>query len=145
MNDEPLVRIADGGADALKQGQPVGNGQIARITVLVNRLALDVFHNEVGQAVISCSTVQQTGNVRMIKHRQYLSFTLEPLNDVVRIQFTPDDFDSNQLVKRLVGASRQIDIAHASAANLPQDAVDSDPMPFRESSILPLQKSHRIP
>src|SRR5215472_7873625 len=104
MNDKVAMRIADFRAYALKQLEPLRNRQLALIAVEVNRLTLDVFHDEVGQAVVGRASIEQAGDVGMVEHGQNPALTVKPIKDVVGIQTSADDFDGNEFLKGVVGA-----------------------------------------
>src|SRR5205085_1967968 len=74
MDDEVLMRVVHRAADHAKQLQALGGCKFARLAVLVYGLALDVFHDEVWQAVGGRAAVEQAGDVRMIEAGKDLAF-----------------------------------------------------------------------
>ena len=64
MDHEILVREVHRLADLAKEVEPIGDRQLRAIAILVDRLPLDVFHDEVGQPVRRGSAVEQFRDVR---------------------------------------------------------------------------------
>src|SRR5688500_12192999 len=93
------------------------------IAVVVQRLPFDVFHDEVGQSIAGCASVQQAGDVRMIQSGQNLALGAKTAQDEVRIHAALDQFDRDALVELLVNADRFINSAHTAAANLALDTI----------------------
>ena len=58
MNDKILIGVVDRDAHALKQLQPRGHIERARIAVLVDGVALDVIHHQVRQAVLGRAAIE---------------------------------------------------------------------------------------
>jgi hypothetical protein len=127
MDDQILVRVSDRGADTLEQLQALGDRQVPSIAVLVDRLALDELHDEVGQAVVGRPSVEQARDVGVIESGQDLALAAESLDDVVRVQPAPEDLDRDTLLERVVGPRGQINASHPSATDLAQDAVGANP------------------
>src|SRR5205085_5790677 len=96
VDHQVLVGVAHGRADGLKELQSVRNGQLTSIAVQVNRLAFNVLHDEVGQAVAGRAAIQQASDVGVIEHGQDLALTAKSQNDIVGIQSAADDFDGHE-------------------------------------------------
>ena len=58
MNDEILMGVLHGGANDTKELQPRLNRQVVMIAILINRLAFDVLHYEIGQAFFGRAAVK---------------------------------------------------------------------------------------
>ncbi len=97
--------------------------KLMRVAIVVKRLALDVLHDEVGQAVFRRSTIQKPGDVGMIQGGQDLAFGAEATEDEVRVHAALDELDCRALVEFVVDANCFVDGAHAAAANLAFDPV----------------------
>src|SRR6267142_7231335 len=83
MNYLLLVGVMKSIANAQKESKSFGDAQSMRVAVTVQRLPFDIFHNEIRQAVVSCPTVHQTGDVWMVERRQNLAlFTKAPQDKV---------------------------------------------------------------
>ena len=67
MNHSPRVSMIDGVAHLPKQRDSLRNRQIAFAAVAVEPHAIDVFHDEVRQAVASRTAVEQTCDVGVIE------------------------------------------------------------------------------
>src|SRR5260370_648275 len=127
MDYQVLVREFDGRADVLKELELLGNGQFTPVAVPVNRLALNVFHDKIRQAVAGCAAVQQTSHIGVVERGQDLALAAKPLNDVVGIKPTADNLYGHEFLKRVVVPGRQIDCTHSAAADLAQNPVGPDP------------------
>ena len=62
----------DRGADDAKELEALAHRQVATVAVAVERLALDVLHDEVGQPVVGGAAVEQPGDVGMLEAGQDL-------------------------------------------------------------------------
>ena len=121
MHHQVLVRISNSRAHALKQLQFFVDCQAALIAVHVYRHALDKLHDEIGRAVVGRPAIDQAGDVGMIEHGQDLALTAKSLKDVIGIQSAADDFDGDELMKRVVRAGGQVYGSHSTAADLSND------------------------
>ena len=77
MNDAAPVR---GVKAQLRSGLPIAWQSLPEVDpahALRQRLAVDVLHDEVGDAILSPHVVDRT-NVRMVQAGDHLRFTLEP-------------------------------------------------------------------
>ena len=93
------------------------------VAITVEWLTFDVFHEEVGKAVVGCAPVQQPGDMGMIQCGQYLAFLAEATQDKIGIHAALDQFDCRPLVELIVGAYGFIDRAHSTASNLTHDPI----------------------
>src|SRR5262245_20296367 len=126
MDDEVLVRVRDRRAYLAEQFEAVTNRKPMRAAVLVDRLAIDVLHDEVRNTVVSCPTVEETRNIRMCKAGQDLPFVVETPQHGIRIHAALDHLDRDTQLELRVGALSEVDGAHPSAAKLADDAIGAD-------------------
>jgi hypothetical protein len=61
------VRVRDRVADGQQQAQPVGDSESAGSRVPVDRLAIDVFHDEERPIVGAGAAIQQSRDVRVLE------------------------------------------------------------------------------
>ena len=118
MDDQVLVRVMHGGADCAEELQAIGDGYVPVVAVIVQRLALDVFEDEVGNAVLGRSAVEQPGDVRVIQARQDLPLVTEALPDGVRVHAPLDQLNGHLLAILIIRPVGQVDRAHAAPADL---------------------------
>ena len=124
-----LVGVVKGIANRREEFEPFGNAQLMRVAVVIQRLPFDKLHDEVGQAVVSCAAVQETGDVRMIERGQNLALVAKAPQDKVGIHAALDQLDRNALVEFLVDAQRFVDRAHAAAADLALNSISAQAAP----------------
>jgi len=72
VHDEVRMRVLHRGEHALEQPQPLGERQRAPVAPWRDRLAVDVFHREVGRAVVGGTRVDEGRDVGMIEPREDL-------------------------------------------------------------------------
>ena len=143
MNDQVLMRIGDRRAHLAEELQALGRGQRIRVAVGVNRFALHVLHDEVGQSVIGRSAVDQARDVRMIELRQNLPFIAKPAEDVLGVEPAPNELDRNLLAIFVVRSRGQIDCAQAAPANFADDLVGTE-LPAGEWLLLRCLETDRV-
>src|SRR5208283_401434 len=69
MNDEVLMSEANGVAHSAEQLQPLADGELMCVAVLVNGHAIDELHHQVGIAFFGAAAVEQSSDVRMFEAR----------------------------------------------------------------------------
>src|SRR5262245_57154805 len=79
MDDQPLVREADGATDQSEQSDPIARVEIR--AVWRDRHALDILHDKVGHAVLRAA-VEQPRDVRMFQPGEDLPLETEALAQV---------------------------------------------------------------
>jgi len=67
-------------------------------------LALDVFHDEVREAIFGRAPVQHPGDVGMVEARQDLPLPPEPRHDLGAVRPFPDELDGDVLLVLVVGS-----------------------------------------
>jgi hypothetical protein len=120
-----LVGVVDCLANGAEQPHALRRGQAAGVAVAVDRLAVDVLHHEVGQAVGRGAAVEQPGDVRVVEARQHLPLGAEALQPLVAAQVAADHLEGDLLLV-VVHAGREVDGAHAAAPEQPPDLIGAD-------------------
>ena len=123
MDDQILVGVMHGGAHGPHQRDPLGNWQPATFAIHIDRLAIDVLHDQIGRAVGCSSAIEQTGDVGMLQMRKDLPLGAQATLNLRSEGSRSNELDCDLLLVLLVGALGQIDIAHASGTELAHDAV----------------------
>ena len=137
VDDQVLVGEVDRRADLpeeLAAARWVGSFRV--VAILVDRLPLDVLHDEVGAAVLGGAAVEQLGDVRVVEVGEDLALGAEAADDLVRVHAAPDELEGDLLLELLVGPLRQVDRAHAAPAELAHHPVGADALAGREGYIL---------
>src|SRR5579872_2602288 len=119
----------NGGAHALEKLEPLDDTELAGLAIVVNRLALDVLHHEVRQAVLGGAAIEQPRNVGMVQAGQYLPLVAEALDDELGVEVAPDELDGDLLTESLVGAGGQVNHTHTTLADFPDHSVGPDAPP----------------
>src|SRR3954453_94522 len=81
MNHEIPVGITYGRADHAKQVQSIRNRKPMLVCVFRDRLALHIFHYKIRQPVVSSSAIEESRNIRVLKARENLTFSLKATQD----------------------------------------------------------------
>src|SRR5436305_12910264 len=90
------------------------------------RLAVDILHYEVRNAVIRRAAVDETGDIGMLESGENAAFVDEPVDDGMGIQAAPYQLHRDLLVKFAVRPLGQVDRAHAALAKLADNTITSD-------------------
>src|SRR6266403_1501866 len=85
MYDALLMRELHRFADFDEKLQPLSHGKSFLAHIVGNRNAIDVFHHKVGQAVVGCSSVEQTRDVRMVEAGKNPTLSVEAAQNFIRI------------------------------------------------------------
>src|SRR4051812_30364494 len=94
--------------------------------VSVKSFAPDIFHDEIGQSVISGSAIEQAGDVGMFERRKNLPLVLKTIQDRLGVHPALDQLDRDDHSELLIGAFGQVDIAHASSADALEQPVPTN-------------------
>ena len=133
MHDQVLVRVVDGRAHGADQRDAFFGRESPAVAVGVDRLAVDVLHDEVGRAVRRAPAVEQPRDVRVLQRRQDLPLHAQPALHLAREHAAADQLDRDLLLVLLVGALGEIHIAHAAGAELAHDPVRTQALAFERS------------
>ena len=95
-------------------------------TILVNRETCDVLHDEVGQSIVRCSSIEQARDVRVVEAGQDLSLVAKMTEHRVGVHAAFDQLDCDLLLVLLIRALGQIDRAHSAAADFANNSIRAD-------------------
>src|SRR5689334_10890104 len=118
------MRICNGGTDIPEQLQ--ARPERDSLSVIEQRLAFDILHDEVGQPVVGRSAVQHPGDVRMIEAAENTTLAAESFDHLVRIHAAFDEFQRDRLLVYIIFSNGQVDRTHTTASEHLGDAVRTD-------------------
>ena len=110
-----------------EQAESFARRQPTRPAVDIDWLPLDVLHDEIREAVIGRTGIEERGDVWMIEARQNLPFAAKALKDGVAVTAAFDELDRDLFAELLVRALGQIHRAHAAPTQLANNPVRTDP------------------
>ena len=116
MDDEVLVGELDGGADGEEEAEFFLEGEVMGSTIFVDADAVDVIHDEEKDAVVADAAVEEAGDVGVVEGGEDLALLAEALEESFGGKGQVDDLDGDLFFVLAVGAVREIDGAHAAAA-----------------------------
>lgn len=122
-----LMSVLYGFADAAEQLQTCLDVELMSIAVLVERLAVDVLHDEVGCPGRGDTTVMKLCDRRVIEGCEYATLSPEAGGERVGRDARQEALQRDELVEVRVRAFGDVDDAHPAAAQLPHDVVAADP------------------
>src|SRR5207245_994042 len=93
MDHQILMGVLQRGADLTKQHQALSRREHLGVTVVIDRLALDVLHHEVRKTVGSRASLKQTRDVWMFKIGEDLPLHHEPTQNDVRVHAAANELD----------------------------------------------------
>ena len=93
------------------------------VAILIDGLAFDVFHDEVGQTSFGRAAIEQASNVWMSEAGENLTFIPKAGENEICIHATPDDLDSYLLFELIIVARRQVNSAHPAATDFSIDLI----------------------
>jgi len=111
--------VLDGTATETNSSRRVENCQSPAFAILSNGYALDQFHDKVRPPASRGTAVENSGNIRMVHHRQGLTLCLRAGNDLSGVHPQLDDLERHPTADRL-GLFGQIDDATSALADSPQ-------------------------
>ena len=118
VHHQIAMRIGDGFADLQHQAAAGLDGEFAGVAPVVDRLSRHILHHQKGPARGIRSAVDKAGDVRMIEAGQDLALMAEAADQFRRLHAILHQLEGRLLLKLVVGANRQVDHAHAAAADL---------------------------
>ena len=80
MNDQPLMRVLDRGADLEKEFQSLCDGRALSVAVFGNGPAVDQFHYQIRSAE-RAAAIEKARNVRVLEAGKNLAFVFEAFDD----------------------------------------------------------------
>ena len=142
MRHEVLVRMLHGRAGGAEQRQPLRLGQGVVLRVPRDRRAVEVFHDDVGDAVIRDATIEELRDVGMLQSRQNAPLGGKQLRCVARQQSRAHELDGHRLLEEPIAALSPIDRSHAAFPDQSDNAVDPDAL-WRANGLTPAHLAGR--
>ncbi len=127
MDDEVGVGVLYCGAHLAEDFEAASDGDPFFVAVFIERLAVDVLHDEVGLALWRFGDLIQPCDVGMVECGEQLAFELETAKDVVCVESLADELDGDYAlgaVFAVVGCF--VDGPHPAASDAAQHAVGAD-------------------
>lgn len=126
MDNQVLVGELNGFADASKEVELLGLGQLLFAAVAVNGRAVDILHGQIQLAFGGYSAIEQAGYIGMLKSGENLPLHPEAFAEEIGGQRKIDELDGELLLELAISAMREINSTHASAAEESIDLVRAD-------------------
>ena len=120
VDHQVSMRVGDGLADLREQAQALRQRRAGLRAVRRDRHTLDEFHRHIGPAVGRDAAVVEAGNAGVLQPGEDLPFDVEALE--LRDRFGLQQLDRCALREAAVGALGFVDLAHAAAAQVADDA-----------------------
>src|SRR5579864_3787172 len=106
-----------------EKAEPFGDRQLVIVAILIQRLALDVLHNEVRLAIFRAAAFQQAGDVGMLEAGENLPFGFEASQRKPGVEAAAHTVDRDLFLVLVSDAHGPIDRAHSSFADLFDDSI----------------------
>ncbi len=137
MDDGVAVGEGDGVADGVEKPEPGGDIEPGGGCKIIDALAVDEFHDEIGAAVGGVPGVEECGDIGMFaERREDIDFVFESPGDAIGIEPASNELDCD-ILSEVGFADGEIDDAHSAAADLLDDAIfAADDGAFGEGEIL---------
>ncbi len=120
-----------GGFHRLAHGQEKLEAVVDReallVAIPVDRAALDVFHDDVGETVLGGPAVEQPGDVGVLQAGQDPPLGLESPQQTVAVAPQRKDLDRDRLIETAVGALGSVDRPHPAHGDPLLQAIRADP------------------
>src|SRR5262249_48329244 len=137
MNNQIPMRKFNGGADLQKQNQSLLRRQPMRDCKSSHRCADNVVHDEVGQTIVGCACIEQPCDIWVIEPGKDLAFRSESAQNLSRVGASIQYLNSDLLLKLTIGALRQKNYAHPTAAKFTDDDIRAYALSASRGSLLP--------
>ena len=105
-----------------------------RVAVRGDRLAVDVFHREIRQAVCADARVVQSCDVRMLEPRQNVALACKPLREIAAQPIHQRQLQRDLARQRAIGTLGQPHVCHPACAQLTLQPIGADPRTGRKCS-----------
>ncbi len=126
MDDKIAMGVLDRCTDGHEEPQPRMDRQSSIVAVVVQGLALDVLHDQIGQAVLGRAAVEQPGDVRVLQVGEDLPLAAQATRSGGIQGALTHQLDGNLFVELLVGALGEKDRAHAAVPDRPEQAIGTE-------------------
>ena len=127
MDDQVLMGILHREADSTEQLQACGDRQSVSVAIFVDANALDVLHDQIGQAFFGAATIKELYDAGVVQCCQGLPLVAKTAQDFILIRTRLQHFDGYTLAILFIRTFSQINDRHAATPNLAQDAVRANP------------------
>ncbi len=125
VHHEVAMRVLHGAAHLQEQFQPLAQEKSAIVAVGVHGLPVDVFHDEIGGAVVEVAAVDETRDRGVIERRENVPLAVQPTAQPRMQGRMMQHLDRHGLLVLLVVALAAIHRAHAPVAEDRHDPVGS--------------------
>ena len=136
MHDELAMRELKGAAHLQRAFDSGPQPEPALCAVFDQRLALDVFHDEIGTPVLRQAAVEQARDIRVRQARQDLPLAHEARDHRLAVHAALDELERGTLVELSVRTLDEQDDSHATAPDLAAHAPVSDHRSGRRCGIM---------
>src|SRR3989304_1647566 len=126
LDHQVLVGDLNRGANLAKELQPFRYRQLLLVAVLVDRLSLDVLHDQERPAVLGRAAGVELGDVWMVDRGQDLPLVAEPADEVSARRGAPEELDGHGSPELVVLPLGQIDRPPPPMGNLPNQPIGTD-------------------
>src|SRR5947208_5774979 len=115
MDDQTLVRVSNSRADLAEKLESLLRFQLAVIAIVIQSLALDVFHDKKWNSLCSKAAAVKLRDVWVIETGEEMLFAFEVTNNVFRVQAAANELERDSAIQLPI--LREINFAHAAAAD----------------------------
>src|SRR5262245_43676437 len=102
-----------------------------------HRCADNVVHDEVGETIVGCACIEQPCDIWVIEPGQDLAFSSESAQNLSRVGAWIQYLDRDLFLKLTIGALRQKNCAHPTAAKFTNDDIRAHALSAARRSLLP--------
>src|SRR5450755_4309379 len=143
MNNKLAVRMRDCGENVDEQTHARLDIELMPLAIRVNRLAFDVFEDQVGLSRLQNPRIEEARDIRVIEAAEDIALELEAMfpdrTDPRRVH----KFNGNRALVAAVGPPCAPDAAHAAAANLSLNLISAHPAADQRSRLNLLHRQER--
>ncbi len=127
MEHQVAMREREAAAHFCKQAEATDDIEPMLIAVLVDRLALDVLHHQIGLAESGHAAIEEPCQGGVLERRENLALRLELGHQPWVRQAEVHDLDGDALMERIVGAVRGVHRRHPAAGDQAVDGIAAQP------------------
>src|ERR1700722_12703894 len=126
MHDQILVRMLNRGAHCTKQLETLWDRQPSGRAMLIDRHAVDEFHDHVRYALLGRASVEHPRDARMIEPRENLPLGVKAPQEEFTAPIEADHLHRHLALERSVGPHGPVYRAHAALADLLKQLVGAE-------------------
>ncbi len=127
VDHELCVRVSDGLANLAEEVEPLVDPEPVSVAVGVDRLAVHVLHDRIGDTLGGRAAVEEACHAGMLQARQDPSLVAEAPAHLLVVEGAGKQLDGNALVEVRVLTDAEVHDAHAAAAELLREPIGPDP------------------